>query len=155
MHKVFVGIGTNLGDRHKNIEDAFKNLQFYSLRIIKKSPVYETEPYGLKEQPNFLNCIVEIEVEESPEELLKNFLKIEKEMGRERKIPWGPRIIDLDILFYDDLVIDEENLKIPHPDIKNRFFVLKPLLDIAPDFIHPVLKRTIKELLDELKGSNK
>jgi len=152
MHKVFVGIGTNLGNRHKNIEDTFKNLQFYSLKIIKKSPVYETKPYGLKEQPNFLNCVVEIEVEVSPEELLKKFLKIEKEMGRERKIPWGPRIIDLDILFYGNLVINEVNLKIPHPDIKNRFFVLKPLSDIAPRLVHPIFKKTIKQMLKDLKG---
>ena len=152
MHKVFVGIGTNLGNRHKNIEDAFKNLQFYNLKIIKKSPVYETEPYGLKEQPNFLNCVVEIEVEVSPEELLKKFLKIEKEMGRERKIPWGPRIIDLDILFYGNLVINEVNLKIPHPDIKNRFFVLKPLSDIAPRLVHPIFKKTIKQMLKDLEG---
>ena len=152
MHKVFVGIGTNLGNRHKNIEDAFKNLQFYNLKIIKKSPVYETEPYGLKEQPNFLNCVVEIEVEVSPEELLKKFLKIEKEMGRERKIPWGPRIIDLDILFYEDLIINKESLKIPHPDIENRFFVLKPLSDIAPCLVHPIFKKTIKQMLKDLKG---
>ena len=152
MHKVFIGIGTNLGDRHKNIEDAFKNLQFYNLKIIKKSPVYETEPYGLREQPNFLNCVVEIETEEPPEELLKNFLKIEEEMGRERKIPWGPRIIDLDILFYENLIINEESLKIPHPDIENRFFVLKPLSDIAPKFIHPIFKKTIKQMLKDLEG---
>jgi len=152
MHKVFVGIGTNLGDRHKNIEDTFKNLQFYNLKIIKTSPVYETEPYGLREQPNFLNCVVEIETEEPPEELLKKFLKIEKEMGRERKIPWGPRIIDLDILFYENLIINEENLKIPHPDIENRFFVLKPLSDIAPRLVHPIFKKTIKQMLKDLEG---
>ena len=154
-HKVFIGIGTNLGDRSKNIEEALKNLESDGLKIVKKSPIYETEPYGLTKQPKFLNCVVEANTTLAPQELLKALIEIEKKMGRVRKIHWGPRIIDLDILFYDDLVIDEENLKIPHPDIKNRFFVLKPLLDIAPDFIHPVLKRTIKELLDELKGSNK
>ncbi len=150
-HKVFIGIGTNLGDRPKNIKEALKNLESKSLKILKKSPVYETKPYGVEKQPDFLNCVVEVETSLSPENLLKALLDIEKEMGRVREIHWGPRIIDLDILFYDDFIIDEENLKIPHPDIQNRYFVLKPLSDIAPQLLHPLLKKSIKELLEALE----
>ena len=152
MHKVFIGIGTNLGDRSKNIEGALKNLESNGLKIVKKSPVYETEPYGLADQPRFLNCAVEANTTLSPQELLMRLLKIEKEMGRERKIPQGPRIIDLDILFYGNLVINEESLIIPHPDLQNRFFVLKPLSDIAPDLLHPVFKKTIKQMLKDLEN---
>jgi len=119
--------------------------------IIKKSPVYMTKPYGYENQPPFLNCVVQGETELTAEELLNTLLMIEKEIGRVRRIHWGPRIIDLDIIFFDSVIIDKPNLKIPHPDIKNREFVLKPLADIAPDFIHPVLHKTVKELLEMLR----
>jgi 2-amino-4-hydroxy-6-hydroxymethyldihydropteridine diphosphokinase len=151
-HKVFIGIGTNLGDRSKNIEEALNNLKLKEVTIVHQSPIYETEPYGLTDQPKFLNCAIETNTTLSPQELLETLLKIEKKMGRERKIPWGPRIIDLDILFYGDLVVNEESLIIPHPDLQNRFFVLKPLSDIAPEFLHPVSKKTIKQMLKDLEN---
>lgn len=146
MHKAFIAIGSNLGDRMKNIEVALKKMEDYGLRIIKKSSIIETEPYGFKEQGKFLNGVILIETDLDPFELLNLLLNIEKEMGRERKIKWGPRNIDLDIIFYDDLVIDTDNLKIPHPDAHNRTFVMGPLSEIDPDFVHPVLKKKVKDI---------
>ncbi|MGB9811773.1 MAG: 2-amino-4-hydroxy-6-hydroxymethyldihydropteridine diphosphokinase [Dictyoglomus turgidum] len=154
MHKVFIAIGSNIGDRRKNIETALKKMEELGLRIIKKSSIIETEPYGYKDQDKFLNGVVLVETGFDPFELLELLLNIEKEMGRERKIKWGPRNIDLDIIFYDDLVIDTENLKIPHPDAHNRTFVMGPLSEIAPDFVHPVLKKTVEEIYKELIEKN-
>ncbi len=150
MHNVFIAIGTNLGDKEENIRQSIKKMEQNNIHIIKKSNVYKTMPYGYKNQPVFLNCVVQAETMLSPEELLYTLLSIEKQMGRKRKIHWGPRIIDLDIIFYDNLIINSSNLKIPHPDMQNREFVLKPLCDIAPNFVHPVLHKTMKELLKEL-----
>ena len=150
MHNVFIAIGTNLGDKEENIRQSIKKMEQNNIHIIKKSNVYKTMPYGYKNQPVFLNCVVQAETMLSPEELLYVLLSIEKQMGRKRKIHWGPRIIDLDIIFYDNLIINSSNLKIPHPDMQNREFVLKPLCDIAPNFVHPVLHKTVKELLKEL-----
>ena len=150
MHNVFIAIGTNLGDKEENIRQSIKKMEQNNIHIIKKSNVYKTMPYGYKNQPVFLNCAVQAETMLSPEELLYTLLSIEKQMGRKRKIHWGPRIIDLDIIFYDNLIINSSNLKIPHPDMQNREFVLKPLCDIAPNFVHPVLHKTMKELLKEL-----
>lgn len=150
MHNVFIAIGTNLGDKEENIRQSIKKMAQNNIHIIKKSTVYKTMPYGYKNQPVFLNCVVQAETMLSPEELLYVLLSIEKQMGRKRKIHWGPRIIDLDIIFYDNLIINSSNLKIPHPDMQNREFVLKPLCDIAPNFVHPVLHKTVKELLKEL-----
>ena len=152
MHKVFLGIGTNLGDKTKNIKDAYERIKAKGIKIIRKSPVYETKPYGpIREQSNFLNSVVEVETGDSPDGLLSKIIEIENEMGRTRDLRWGPRIIDIDILFYDDLVIKQENLKIPHLDIENRFFALRPLSDIAPDLIHPVFKRSAQEMLREFQ----
>jgi len=150
MHNVFIAIGTNLGDKEENIRQSIKKMEQNNIHIIKKSNVYKTMPYGYKNQPVFLNCVVQAETMLSPEELLYTLLSIEKQMGRKRKIHWGPRIIDLDIIFYDNLIIDSSNLKIPHPDMQNREFVLEPLCDIAPNFVHPILHKTMKELLKEL-----
>lgn len=154
MHKVFIAIGSNIGDRRKNIETALKKIEESGLNIIKKSSIIETEPYGYKDQDKFLNGVVLVETDLNPFELLELLLNIEKEMGRERKIKWGPRNIDLDIIFYDDLVIDTENLKIPHPDAHNRTFVMGPISEIAPDFVHPVLKKKVKEIYKELITRN-
>ena len=154
MHKVFIAIGSNLGDRMKNIETALEKMEAYGLRIIKKSSIIETEPYGFKEQDKFLNGVILIETDLGPFELLNLLLNIEREMGRERKIRWGPRNIDLDIIFYDDLIIDTENLKIPHPDAHNRTFVMGPISEIDPDFLHPVLKKKVKDIYLELIQGN-
>lgn len=154
MHKVFITIGSNLGDRMKNIEVALKKMEDYGLRIIKKSSIIETEPYGFKEQGKFLNGVILIETDLDPFDLLNLLLNIEKEMGRERKIRWGPRNIDLDIIFYDDLVINTDNLKIPHPDAHNRTFVMGPLSEIDPDFVHPVLNKKVKDIYLKLIEGN-
>ncbi|MGC8721865.1 MAG: 2-amino-4-hydroxy-6-hydroxymethyldihydropteridine diphosphokinase [Caldisericaceae bacterium] len=154
LHKAFLGVGSNIGDRKRNIEEAFQRIEAAGIKIIKKSEIVETEPYGLKAQPNFLNCAVEVETNFNPGELLATLLSIELEMGRVRKIHWGPRIIDLDILFFDDSIVATSNLKIPHPDLQNRLFVLEPLSQIAPYYKHPVINKTVKEMLDELKGKN-
>lgn len=149
-HTVFIAIGSNLFDRKKNIEEAISNLKKEGIEIVAISSIIETEPYGFTDQPKFLNCVVKAKTTKTPRELLKTLLSIELKLGRIREKRWGPRTIDLDILFYDDLIIDEEDLKIPHYDIQNRLFVLKPLSEIAGDFIHPVFKVSINELLNNL-----
>jgi 2-amino-4-hydroxy-6-hydroxymethyldihydropteridine diphosphokinase len=115
----------------------------------KLSPIYETGPVGNKNQPWFLNCCAEFNTTEKPEEILKSCQEVERELGRTKGEKWGPRVIDVDILFYGGFILDEPNLKIPHPEIANRRFVLEPLAEIAPDFIHPILKENIKEMLRE------
>jgi 2-amino-4-hydroxy-6-hydroxymethyldihydropteridine diphosphokinase len=154
-HRVFIALGSNLGDKHKNILDAVNYLIEEGVDIRKISSIIETAPYGLTEQPSFLNCVIEGYTELSPRKLLLLLLDIEKRLGRVRTIKWGPRTIDLDIIFYDDLVIDEPDLKVPHPDMKNRIFVLKPLVEIEPDFVHPIFKKSVKQLLEDLEGKSK
>jgi len=147
MSKVYIGIGSNLGDRHKNCLRAVELLKESGLSVTKQSPVHETEPWGLTEQPAFFNMAVEIETGLAPTELLGLLKKIEKDMGREETVRWGPRIIDLDILLYDDIVLNTEALIIPHPLMHEREFVLAPLAELAEGLIHPVLKKKIGDLL--------
>jgi 2-amino-4-hydroxy-6-hydroxymethyldihydropteridine diphosphokinase len=147
---VFIGIGSNEGDREANCMKAIEHLKQKGIAARKASSMYETEPWGLKEQPKFINMAVEAETGLSPEELLKALKEVEKEMGRKETVRWGPRIIDLDILLYDDAVINMEHLHIPHPLLHKRDFVLLPLSEIAPDKIHPVLKKNIRQLKEEL-----
>lgn len=151
MNKVYVAFGTNIGDKINNIEKALKFMEDRGLKITKKSSIHSTEPYGYTDQPEFLNGVVEAETDLNPRQVLETLLQIEKDMGRIREFKWGPRNIDLDIILFNDYVIDEEDLKIPHPDMHNREFVLKPLSEIAPEYIHPIIKKSIKQLLEELK----
>ncbi|MEJ5256968.1 MAG: 2-amino-4-hydroxy-6-hydroxymethyldihydropteridine diphosphokinase [Fervidobacterium sp.] len=151
--KVFVGIGTNLGDRKKNIQEAIERIGKVA-SVISTSDVIETEPYGKTDQPNFLNCVIEISTALSPEELLDALLNIEKEMGRVRNEKWGPRIIDLDILFYGNIIVESEKLRIPHYDFENRIFFVKPMAQIAPDYIHPISLRKVTEILESLEKWN-
>jgi 2-amino-4-hydroxy-6-hydroxymethyldihydropteridine diphosphokinase len=146
-----IGIGSNLGNREENCLRALVFLEEEGMVLRKRSALYETEPWGVKNQPGFINAAVEIETDKGPQALLDALKKIEKTMGRTETRRWGPRVIDLDILFYDDLVIDTPDLKIPHPHLHERDFVLWPLSDIAPDKLHPVLRKTVKELLAEVK----
>ncbi len=150
MSIAYIGIGSNLGNREKNCDNAINAFVKKGIKIVKTSSCYETEPWEKKEQPKFINMAVEAETGLNPEELLKNLKEIEKELGRYKTERWGPRIIDLDILFYDDLVIKTAEFQIPHAGIEKREFVLEPLSEIAPDKLHPVLKKSIKQLLSEL-----
>lgn len=145
--KVYLGLGSNLGKRRENIEASLALLmENPSIRVKKISSLIETEPEGIKKQPFFLNGVAEIETDLSPSLLLKLLKSIEKVLGRKATRRWGPRIIDLDILLYGDLIIDDENLKIPHPLLTERDFVLTPLKEIAPEVTHPILGKKIQEI---------
>lgn len=149
MNKVYIAFGSNMGDRYEIVNNALKLIEKNDMKIIKKSNIYETEPYGYLEQPPFINGAILVETELSCREVLKRLLNIEKQLGRERIKRWGPRTIDLDIIFYNNEIYDEEDLKVPHPDMHNRDFVLKPILDINPNFFHPVFNKTILELYNK------
>jgi 2-amino-4-hydroxy-6-hydroxymethyldihydropteridine diphosphokinase len=150
MAIVYIGIGSNTGNKEENCLNAINLLSARGIPVRRRSSLYETEPWGVKDQPSFVNATVEAETDLTPQELIVALKSIEKEMGRQETYRWGPRAIDLDILLYNDLVIDEPDLTIPHPYLHQREFVLKPLSEIAPDKIHPVLKKTIRTLLAEV-----
>jgi 2-amino-4-hydroxy-6-hydroxymethyldihydropteridine diphosphokinase len=151
MPGAFIGIGSNLGNRKENCRSALRLISEKAGSLIKQSSMYETQPWGVEDQPEFINMAVEIETPAEPAVLLSILKGIEQELGRKETSRWGPRPIDLDILFYNDLVIDTPDLRIPHPLMHLREFVLRPLSEIAPDKVHPVLKKTVKELLSELR----
>lgn len=150
MAIVYIGIGSNLDDREKNCLYALKILRKEGVVIRKKSSLYETEPWGVTDQPRFMNMVVEAETELEPHDLLRRLKDIERNAGRRETFKWGPRIIDLDILLFNDLFLQDHVLQIPHPLMHKRDFVLKPLSEIAADKIHPLLKVRIRDLLQEL-----
>jgi 2-amino-4-hydroxy-6-hydroxymethyldihydropteridine diphosphokinase len=147
MSIAYIGIGSNLGNREENCERAIFLLEENGIRVINRSSKIETEPWGFKNQPRFINMVIEIETDIEPKELLNLLKKIEIEIGRRPSFRWGPRMIDLDLLLYGDLVIKTPELEIPHPGTYNRDFVLKPLTEIAPNKVHPVIKKSFKEIL--------
>ncbi|MFA6055896.1 MAG: 2-amino-4-hydroxy-6-hydroxymethyldihydropteridine diphosphokinase [Thermodesulfovibrionales bacterium] len=151
MSVAYIGIGSNLGDREFNCKQAISLLRQKGTTVSKESSLYETKPWGVRDQPLFLNMAIEIETDLKPFELLSTLKDIEKEMGREETFLWGPRIIDLDILLYDNNIVDEEGLRIPHPHMQDREFVLRPLCEIAGDVTHPLLLLSMGELLQRLK----
>lgn len=152
VHTAYLSIGSNMGDRMGYIRRALELLdEDGSIKVVKSSSVSETEPYGGIEQERFLNCAVRLATSYSPEALLDRINKIELLCDRVRDIRWGPRTLDLDIILYDDLVVDTDKLTIPHGDMERRLFVLEPMCEIAPDVIHPLYKRTMRELLENLK----
>ncbi len=152
MPTAYIGIGSNLGSREDNCKAAIRHLIDDGIKILRISSGIETEPWGVKEQPKFINMAVQVETDLDPESLLGSLKNIETRLGRSPGTRWGPRVIDLDILLYNDLVMKTDKLEIPHPRISERDFVLAPLAEIAPDLVHPVLKKSIKSLLLELRG---
>lgn len=155
-HEVYVAFGSNMGERNQYIKKAIAALQLQEdSRVLKVSSVIETEPYGVTEQDKFLNGVLKMETKLTPWELLDSLHRIEADANRERKIHWGPRTLDLDILLYDDMVLQEDDLCIPHVDMQNRVFVLAPMAEIAPYKRHPVFGLTMKEMLSQLEEKEK
>jgi len=149
--KAYLGIGSNMGDKEAYIKRALEGLKEHGrIRNVKCSELFVTSPYGGVEQDDFLNGAVSLETLLTPMELLNYLHKLEQEAGRERKIHWGPRTLDLDVLLYEDYVSDDPVLTVPHPDMENREFVLRPMAELSPYEMHPVLLKSMKQLLMEL-----
>jgi len=145
-HTVYLSLGTNIGNRAENLKQAITSLP-PQMRVKKKSKVFETPPWGYTDQEPFLNQVVKVTTYLEPEPLLKHLKRLEVALGRKATFRYGPRLIDLDILFFDDLVLDTPILTIPHPHVHDRGFVLVPMMDIAPDHMHPVMKKSIREMI--------
>lgn len=145
----YVALGTNLGNLRQNLDEALNRLRGKGLEITQVSGYIDTDPYGVTDQPRFLNAVCEVKTELAAQQLLEMLLATELEMGRVRLRHWGERIIDLDIIFYGDEIIKTDTLTVPHPDMQNRDFVLRPLAEIAPQKQHPVLHKTVAQLWQE------
>ena len=154
MSIAYIALGSNLGDKEANLRQALKMLLVKGLQIRSVSSFFKTEPYGVTDQPEFINAVACVKTDLAPEKLLKLLLDTELEMGRVRLRHWGERNIDLDLLLYDELSYYRENLVLPHPEIKKRLFVLQPLSEIAADKIHPVYKKSIQNLLKSLTAGD-
>ena len=153
MATVYLCLGSNLGERERNLTQALTLLS-QKIKLAKLSSIYETEPIGYKEQPFFLNIVCQISTDLSPEELLNLAKTIENKMGRVPSFPNAPRLIDIDILLYDNQIIDTQNLVIPHPRMTERAFVLVPLVEIAPGLVHPQAGKSIAELAANVEGNS-
>ena len=155
-HRAYLGLGSNLGDKETYLNQAVKSVdETRGCQVEKVSSYLVTEPYGGVEQDDFLNACLCLKTYLSPEELLRRLHEIEQDAHRERIIRWGPRTLDLDILLYDDLILETEELILPHMDMENREFVLKPLSEIAPNLRHPILHKTMRQLADQLAAKEK
>jgi 2-amino-4-hydroxy-6-hydroxymethyldihydropteridine diphosphokinase len=144
---VYIALGSNIADRAENLRQAREQIAAPDLRLLRASSIYETAPRDVKDQPWFLNQVIECETDLFPRQLLARLQKIEKSMGRKRRIAKGPREIDLDILFFGDAVVKAPELEIPHPRIAERRFVLEPLAELAPEKKHPGSRKTVREML--------
>ena len=152
MHAAYIGFGSNIGDRLKHIQNAIHILsKMEEITLQKISSIYKTDPVGYEAQAQFLNGAAAIQTSLSPLSLLHTLKNIETTVGRQHRIRWGPREIDLDILIYGDLCLQTEKLVVPHPEMHLRRFVLAPLAEIAPDVVHPVFQKTIQTLLERLE----
>lgn len=149
MKQAFLSLGSNLGDREQHLQAALERLEAAGIHILRRSSIYETEPQDLPDQPWFLNLVVEVETEFFPRLLLARIQAIELGMGRKRELPKGPRPIDIDILLFGTFVIGAHELQVPHPRMGERRFVLEPLAELAPDLLHPVNGKTVREMLLE------
>src|SRR5262245_36484274 len=155
-YTVYLGLGSNLGEREKYLNTAVGDLKkLRDVKVIWTSSVYETEPRGKTDQPAFLNAVVQVETTLVPNELYHKVKGIESAVGRNASERWGPREIDIDILVYDGLVFEDNELKVPHPEVEKRRFVLVPLREIAPDLVHPVSGLTVEEMADACSDSGK
>ncbi len=150
LHTAYIALGSNLGDKEANLRQALKLLAEQGIIIKKVSRFLATEPYGVTDQPTFLNGACCVETILPPLELLAALLAVENKMGRVRLRHWGERNIDLDLLLYENVIMETEKLRLPHPDMQNRDFVLLPLAEIAPELVHPVLQKTIARIKEEL-----
>ena len=146
MKHVYLHTGSNMGDREDNLRQANGLIEQYIGKIKTASRLYETQAWGVTDQPDFINQALEVTTSQSPQEVLKNILKIEELMGRVRTEKWASRVIDIDILMYEDAVINDKNLTIPHPHMHERNFVLVPLMEIAGEVLHPVLNLAIEDI---------
>lgn len=152
-HQAYIALGSNIGDKSAYLQNALKALdECHDCKILKVSEFIKTAPYGVTDQDEFLNGALLLRTLKTPEELLETLHEIEAGAGRERLVHWGPRTLDLDIIFFDDQIIDSENLQIPHIEMHKRDFVLEPLMQIAPHKRHPIFHKTVKELKGELDG---
>ena len=153
-HKVYLSVGSNMGEREKYVEQAIAQLRENNqIKVEKVSQLLITKPYGGVEQEDFVNGAIALQTLFTPQELLDELHKIEAAADRKRIVHWGPRTLDLDIVFYDKLVYESEDLIIPHVDMENRYFVLKPLSELAPNYRHPLLGKTISQLLQALDSA--
>ena len=150
LNDVYLGLGANLGDRRKNIEQAASSLGKHGT-VVTVSTLHETEPWGITDQPKFLNAVLHLRTRLSADELLQCIFEIEHSLKRERLIKYGPRTIDIDILLYGDAIIDKPGLQVPHPGMHERSTVLLPMVEIAPEVVHPVLRKTVAALLEEIQ----
>ena len=153
MNDVFLLLGSNLGDRNLHLQNAVTYIEHDIAPVIKKSSIYETAAWGKTDEPDYLNQVVMLRTVLSPKKLLETTLFIENTLGRQRQEKWGSRTIDIDILFYDKIIINEANLQIPHPELHKRRFTLEPLAEIEPNLLHPVLNKNILQLKSELKDN--
>jgi 2-amino-4-hydroxy-6-hydroxymethyldihydropteridine diphosphokinase len=151
-HKAYIALGTNLGDRLANLLSARQALP-PDVRVLASSPIYKTPPWGVLDQPDFFNQVIQVETDLSPKKLLAHLKRLEVELGRVPSIRFGPRLIDMDILFFDDLCLDITGLTIPHPRLAERAFVLVPLADLAPELRHPCSGKTVAEMLAQIDAS--
>jgi 2-amino-4-hydroxy-6-hydroxymethyldihydropteridine diphosphokinase len=149
--KAYIGLGSNLGEREAMIRMALDDIaRLPDTRLVRGSSLYDTEPVGDVDQPNFLNAVAQIDTELTARQLLWNLMLIEKRLGRVRTQRWGPRVIDLDLLLFGSLVVDEEDLKVPHPELTRRSFVLVPLVELDPLLVHPVTGETLLAHLSQI-----